>query len=143
MQVLNSHYLSISSVGNQLTLIKAFRKVFRLARNWYTLGLLLNVPKSSLSTIRTNNHDDLVCLYGTLQEWLNQTDPPPTWHELADVVEPFDSSKAQKFRQHYCVGEERYEEGMNHCVYSAFLFICYPVLLLFNYYASLTTVCCE
>ena len=116
MQVLNSHYLSISSVGNQLTLIKAFRKVFRLARNWYTLGLLLNVPKTSLSTIGTNNHDDHDRLCETLQEWLNQNDSPPTWHEIAEAVEPFDLSKAQEIRQHYCVGEERYEEGMNHCV---------------------------
>ena len=110
------HYLSILSVGNQLTLIKAFREVVHLPSKWYTLGLLLNVPKSSLSTIRTNNPDDLDCLCETLQEWLNQIDSPPTWHELADVVEPFDPSKAQKIRQHYCVGEERYEEGMNHCV---------------------------
>ena len=108
------HYLSISSLGNQLTLSKAFREVVHLPS--YSFGLLLNVPKSSLSTIRTNNHGDHDRLCETLQEWLNQTDPPPTWHELAEVVELLDRSKAQKIRQHYCVGEERYEEGMNHCV---------------------------
>ena len=97
-------------------MIKAFRRVFRLANEWYTLGLLLNVPKFNLSTIRTNNRDHLDCFYETLQEWLNQTDSPPTWHELAEAVEPFDRSKAQEIRQRYCVGEERYEEGMNHCV---------------------------
>ena len=84
-----------------------------MARNWYTLGLHLNVPKSSLSTIRTDDHDSL---YETLQEWLNRTDSPPTWHELAEAVEPIDCSKAQEIRQRYCVEEERYEEGMNHCV---------------------------
>ena len=104
------------SVGNQLTLIKAFREVVHLAWEWYSLGLLLNVPKSSLFTIKTNNPDDRDRLHETLQEWLNQTDSPPTWHELADVVEPLDRSKAQEIRQRYCVGEERYEEGMNHCV---------------------------
>ena len=109
-------FVVFSSVGKQLTLIKAFRRVFRLARNWYTFGLLLNVPKSSLSTIRTEYADDLDRLCETLKEWLNQTDPPPTWHELADVVEPLDRSEAQEIRQRYCVGEERYEEGMNHCV---------------------------
>ena len=95
---------------------KAFRGVVHSARNWYTLGLLLKVPKSSLSTIRRNNRDDHDRLYETLQEWLKQTDPPPTWHELAEVVEPFHHFKAQEIRQRYCVGEERYEEGMNHCV---------------------------
>ena len=110
------HYLSISFVGNQLTLSKAFREVVHLPWKWYSLGLLLNVPKSSLSTIRTNNANDLGCLYETHQEWLKQTVPPPAWHELAEAVEPFDRSKAQKIRQRYCVGEERYEEGMNHCV---------------------------
>ena len=86
------------------------------ARNWYTLGLLLKVSNSSLFTIRTNNRFDVDRLYETLQEWLNQTESPPTWHELADVVEPFDPSRAQKIKQRYCVGEERYVEGMNHCV---------------------------
>ena len=109
-------FVVFSSVGKQLTLIKAFRKVFHSARNWYTLGLLLNVPKSSLSTIRTNNRGDRECLCETLKVWLQQTDPPPTWHELAEVVKPFDRSEAQEIRQRYCVGEERYEEGMNHCV---------------------------
>ena len=87
-----------------------------LPSNWYTLGLLLNVPKSSLSTIRTNNPDVLDRLYETLKEWLKQTDSPPTWHELAEVVETFNPYKAQEIRQRYCVGEERYGEGMNHCV---------------------------
>ena len=90
--------------------------MFHSADEWYTLGLLLNVPKSSLSTIRTNDHGDHDCLYETFQEWLNQTDSPPTWHEFAEAVEPFDRSEAQEIRQRYCVGEERYEEGMNHCV---------------------------
>ena len=101
------------SVGNQLTLIKAFREVVCLSLEWYSLGLLLNVPSASLSSFRRNDHD---CLCETLQEWLKQTDPPPTWHELAEVVEPFDRSKSQEIRQRYCVGDERYEEGMNHCV---------------------------
>ena len=109
------HYLSISSVGNHLTLIKAFREVVHLSWKWYSLRLLLNIPKSSLS-IRRNNPNHLDCLHVTLQEWLNQTDSPPTWHELAEVVEPLDRSTALKIRLHYCVGEERYEEGMNHCV---------------------------
>ena len=109
-------YLSISSVGNQLTLIKAFREVVHFPSKWYSLGLLLNVSKSNLSTIGTHNRGDHDRLCETLQEWLNQTDSPPTWHQLAEVVEPYDTSKAQKIRQRYCVGEERYEEGMNHCV---------------------------
>ena len=103
-------------VGNQLTLIKAFGMVVHLPWEWYGLGMLLNLPKSSLSTIKTIFFDNLDCLYETLQEWLNQTDSPPTWHELAEAVEPFDRSKAQEIRQHYCVGEERYEKGMSHCV---------------------------
>ena len=109
-------FFVFSSVGKQLTLIKAFRKVFRLANEWYTLGLLLNVPKSSLSTIRTEDPDDRECLRETLKVWLKQTDSPPTWHELAKVVEPFDRSNAQEIRQRYSVGQERYEEGMNLCV---------------------------
>ena len=88
----------------------------RFPSKWYTLGLLLNVPKSSLSTIRTDDADERECLRETLQEWLNQTNSPPTWHELAEAVEPLYRHTAQEIRQRYCVGEERYEEGMNHCV---------------------------
>ena len=114
------------SVGDQLTLITAFRQIVHLSREWYRLGLLLNVPKSSLSTIRTSiqgDHDrpfksslsifrqdntyDRECLHETLQEWLNQTDPPPTWWGLAEAVKSFDPDKAQvilyKGVQHECV----------------------------------------
>ena len=52
----------------------------------------------------------------TLKEWLKWTDSPPTWHEFAQAVEPFDPYKADEIKQCYCVGEERCEEGMNHCV---------------------------
>ena len=70
----------------------------------------------ALSIIRKNIPHDLGRLCETLQEWLKQTDSPPTWDEFAEAVDPFVRSKAQEIRQGYCVGEERYEEGMNHCV---------------------------
>ena len=98
-----------SSADSQLTLVKAFKEVFHLSRDWYHLGLLLNISESSLSTIshqngRSNYCD---CLHETLQEWLKQTDSPPTWRELAEAVKSFDSDKAQvilyKGVQHVCV----------------------------------------
>ena len=69
-----------------------------MSRNWYTLGLHLNVPKSSLSTIRTNNPDHYECLYETLKKWLKQTDPNPRWCILADAVEPLNANITRKIR---------------------------------------------
>ena len=87
--------------------------MFHFISEWYTLGLLLNVPQSSLSTIRTNNPDDQDCLRETLKHWLRQTDPSPTWHELTEAMQLLDPDKAHEIRQRYCVGEERsYEEGI-------------------------------
>ena len=94
-----------------------------MSRVWFRLGLLLNIPDSSLSTIlnqNDSNHDcpslsifrrdntyDVECLHETLQEWLKQTDSPPTWRELAEAVKSFDPDKAQvilyKGVQHVCV----------------------------------------
>ena len=107
-----------SYADNQLTLTKAFERVCRLSSEWYEIGSLLNVPKSSLSTISINVRDDYNHLNEMLKERLKQTDPPPTWHELAEAVEPLNRINAQIIRQCCCVGEERYEEGMNHCLVS-------------------------
>ena len=96
-----------SCADSQLTLVKAFKEVFHLSRDWYHLGLLLNIPESSLSTISHQNDSYLERLYETLQEWLKQTDSPPTWRELAEAVKSFDPDKAQvivyKGVQHVCV----------------------------------------
>ena len=34
----------------------------------------------------------------TLKLWLNRIDPPPTWKELAEAVEPFSSDIAAKIK---------------------------------------------
>ena len=34
----------------------------------------------------------------TLKLWLNRVEPPPTWKELAEAVEPFSSDIAAKIK---------------------------------------------
>ena len=34
----------------------------------------------------------------TLKLWLNRVDPPPTWKELAEAVEPFNSDISVKIK---------------------------------------------
>ena len=96
-----------SSADSQLTLVKAFKEVFHLSTVWDHLGLLLNIPDSSLCTILFQNDSDHERLRETLKEWLKQTDSPPTWRELAEAVESFDHDKAlvisYKGVQHVCV----------------------------------------
>ena len=96
-----------SSADSQLTLVSAYKEAFHFSRVWYHLGLLLNIPDSTLSTILYQNDSNHECLYETLKEWLKQTDSPPTWRELAEAVKGFDPNKAQvilyKGVQHVCV----------------------------------------
>ena len=84
-----------SPADSQLTLVKAFKEVFHLSRNWHHLGFFLNIPESSMSTIFHQNDSDHDCLHETLKEWLKQTDSPPTWRELAEAVKSLDPDKAQ------------------------------------------------
>ena len=75
----------------------AFKLVVPLASEWENIGLCLglsNIEDSIKASARTAPS----CLRETLKLWLNRVDPPPTWKELAEAVEPFNSDIAAKIK---------------------------------------------
>ena len=61
-------------------------KVFDARIKWYYIGLGLGVRDSTLKAIRSQFNDPADCLRETLQEWLKQTDPNPTWRALVAAL---------------------------------------------------------
>ena len=89
---------------DQINISGAFRETINIAAEWKNIGTLLNIPQSTLNTI---DHDEgrngaNSCLRVMLAMWLQRTDPPPSWAELADAVEPFNPSKAKEIETKYC-----------------------------------------
>jgi hypothetical protein len=92
------------SYVDQINRRDAFLAAIDVATQWKNIGALLGIPERILSTI---DHDEerngaVSCLRVMLTVWLQRTDPPPSWSELADAVEPFDPSKASELKSRFC-----------------------------------------
>ena len=68
-----------------------------LASEWENIGLCLGLSNFEES-IKALAQTAPSCLRETLKLWLNRVGPPPTWNELAEAVEPFDSDIAAKIK---------------------------------------------
>lgn len=93
------------------------KEVFDARAQWYNIGLGLRVPPGTLNAIRSqfrDRPDD--CLRETLQEWLKQTDPNPTWSRLVEALRRDDVGEqqlAKTLEARYCSPEEvNQPEGM-------------------------------
>ena len=75
----------------------AFKLVVSLSNEWENIGLCLGLNNFEES-IKTSAGTAPSCLRETLKLWLNRVDPPPTWKELAEAVEPFNSDIAAKIK---------------------------------------------
>jgi hypothetical protein len=51
--------------------------------------------------IDASTRTEASCLRETLKLWLSQVDPPPTWEELAKVINPFDTNIAAKVKSRF------------------------------------------
>ena len=81
-----------------LPLKQAFKTLIPLAYTWYNIGTLLEITDGKLKSIECDKRDTYDCLREMLSSWLKQIDPPPTWSDLAEAVEHFDPSIAEKIR---------------------------------------------
>ena len=81
----------------------AFRELHPIAAEWEIIGLLLEIPHHVLKAIEIDIKDIHDCLQAMLVQWLKQSDPPPTWKNLADAVEEINESIAEKIRTKYLV----------------------------------------
>ena len=82
-------------------LSKAFKLLLPLASEWENIGLCLGLDNFEES-VKASAKTAPSCLRETLKLWLSRTDPPPTWKELAEAVEPFDSEIAAKIKINCC-----------------------------------------
>ena len=66
-----------------------------------SLGMHLEIPNQVLDEIKSKKRpmDDLRDM---LSEWLKQSDPRPTWYNLADAVEIISPAKAHEIRERFC-----------------------------------------
>ena len=76
----------------------------KVASKWKSIGILLDIPEEELSTISQREHGDpQECLMAMLSVWLHQTNPPASWHEIANAVDFIGKCDiAQQIRQKYC-----------------------------------------
>ena len=70
-----------------------------LAHQWQNIGTLLDIPDGKLDIIKYNEQGVENHLREMVKLWLKQIDPPPTWSGLAEAVEAFNPSIAEKLRK--------------------------------------------
>ena len=76
-----------------------------VARKWNPIETFLGISEEELSTISQWEHGDpQACLMAMLKAWLHQSQPPASWHKLADAVDFTGRPDiAQHLRQTYTV----------------------------------------
>ena len=77
-------------------LSSAFRYTLPLAAKWSNIGVLLDLDDSLLEKIEHDYSKADDRLQRVLSEWMKRT---PSWQTLADAVEPFSPSIAEKIKQ--------------------------------------------
>ena len=74
-----------------------------VATEWHTIGTFLGIPQGELKIIAEREHEPQRCLMEMLSVWLCQTNPPPSWPDIAKAVEFIRRPDiAQQIRQKYC-----------------------------------------
>ena len=86
-----------SSCGKE-HLPKAIKLLLPLASEWETIGLFLGLNDFE-DSVKATAKTLPSCLREMLKLWLNRVDPPPTWKQLAEAVEPFDGDIAAKIKK--------------------------------------------
>lgn len=81
----------------QLSTRSCLRFLIPEAKHWHNIGVLLGVPDLTLESIEEHySSDSQHCVREMLKSWLKQTDPPPSWKDLADAVKLYNPSLANK-----------------------------------------------
>ena len=77
----------------------ALKVLHPYVHEWRSIGIFLEIPELDIQKIYADHRVNNDCLREMLRQWTTQTNPPPTWHILADAVEPFDPAKAKEIRR--------------------------------------------
>ena len=76
----------------------------KVADRWKVIGVLIEIPKGTLSGIAKKCRDDPQnCLVEMLGIWLERVYPPPTWAAIIEAVEFLGEEQLGKeLRDKYC-----------------------------------------
>ena len=67
------------------------------AKHWHNIGILLDIPESTLEQIETDYPGDCQqCVREMIKSWLKQVDPPPSWKDLVEAVRVVNPNLAKK-----------------------------------------------
>ena len=84
-------------------------ELHQVSHKWYTLGVQLQIPISTLKRIEEEKSAMDECLLEMLVIWFESTNPPPTWNILTEALESSPVGKkrlAKELRSKYCSGTE-------------------------------------
>ena len=87
-----------TSLCEKENLSKAFKLLLPLASEWENIGLCLELDNFK-DSVKATAKTPPSCLREMLKLWLNRVDPPPTWKELTEAVEPFNGDIAAKIKE--------------------------------------------
>ena len=86
--------------GTRPSLADSLKLLLPIARDWKTIGALLNMESNLLENISYDCRNAKECLQQMLTQWLKRAFPPPSWEELAEAVEYSDNvAVAYKIRK--------------------------------------------
>ena len=76
----------------------------KVADKWKVIGVLLEMPKGTLSHIADKHQrDPCSCLVEMLETWLERVHPPPTWAAIIEAIEFLGEEQLGKeLRDKYC-----------------------------------------
>ena len=89
----------IHIIDSKPELEDVFKKLFHLAHEWKSIGILLGMEHDLLKDIEKEEHEVDDCLSSMLSEWLKMANPPTTWKNVVDAVQVVDSSAAQEIEK--------------------------------------------
>ena len=91
-----------NSLSIKDNLREVVRELLPLASQWKIIGTLLDVPQGKLDSIKYECSLASDCLLEMVKAWLKKIDPPPTWEQLVEAVEPLDPARAEAIRSKHC-----------------------------------------
>ena len=71
---------------NQEDVPKVVCEVLEVQTKSKTFGRVLGLPKVTVDSIHQQNSDPQECLFGVLDEFVKQVEPPPTWRVILEAL---------------------------------------------------------
>ena len=105
--------------------------LFSVRAKWRNIGIELEIDIGTLDSIEKSFHfDHTECLSRMLENWVKQTDPPPSWDALVEALESGpvgEGHLAEQIEQKYCsMSLNGHVSGKSECVPSSLAVVDVP-----------------